>query len=180
MGETRNKVFIATSLDGFIADRNGKLDWLNLVKPDEDNDMGYGAFLKSVDAIIMGRKSFETVCGFDIEWPYSIPVFVLSNTLKIIPKNLEGRVEVIKGELKQLLTALYNRGFKSLYIDGGKTIQSFLKEDLLDELTVTTIPIILGGGSPLFSETPGELEFEHVKTEVFSGKVVQSTYKRKR
>jgi len=77
-----NSVFIATSLDGYIADRNGKIDWLNTIPNPDNNDMGYTEFTKGIDALLMGRKTFETVLGFDGDWPYNKPVFVLSNKLK--------------------------------------------------------------------------------------------------
>ncbi len=174
-----NIVFIAKSLDSYISDRNGKLDWLQKIPNHENNDMGYSDFIGNIDAIIMGRTTFETVCSFDIDWPYKIPVFVLSNTLKTIPEKFKDKAEFINGSPAKIVTELNQKGYNRLYIDGGKTIQSFLKEDLIDELIITTIPVLLGGGSSLFSDLPNELNFKHIKTQLFLNEIVQSHYKRK-
>jgi len=140
----RNSVYIATSLDGYIADKHGGIDWLDTVPNPEKSDMGYAKFNESIDAMVMGRNTFETVCGFDCEWPYNIPVFVLSNSLTKIPDDYEDKALLVNGELKDVVSGIHQRGLFSLYIDGGATVQSFLKEDLIDELIVTTIPVVLG------------------------------------
>jgi len=178
--DKRNIVFIAQSIDGYISDKNGGLDWLHSIPNPEKNDMGYSTFIEDVDAILMGRTTFETVCNFDIDWPYKIPVFVLSRTLKIIDKKYNNKVELIKGPLKEIIKEINQKEYNRLYIDGGTIIQGFLKEDLIDELIITTIPIILGGGSKLFSDLPKELKFEHINTQVYLGEIVQSHYVRKR
>jgi dihydrofolate reductase len=176
----KNSVFIATSIDGCIADRNGGIDWLNSISNPNNEDMGYIEFTKNIDALIMGRTTFETVCGFDLDWPYSKPVFVLSTTLNGIPDSHKGKAFLLKGTLKEILEQVYEKGYHRLYIDGGTTIQNFLKEDLIDEMVITTIPIVLGGGSPLFAELPKELKFELTETKTFLNQVSQSHYKRKR
>jgi dihydrofolate reductase len=176
--EKRNSVFIATSLDGFIADKNGGIDWLDSTPIPDNIDMGYGKFTSQIDALVMGRTTFETVCGFDIDWPYQKPVFVLSNNLDEIPENYKGKAHLVKGELTRILEQIYQQGFSRLYIDGGKTIQSFLKEDLIDDMVITTIPILLGGGTPLFSELTKELEFECTGSKVYLNKIVQNHFKR--
>lgn len=178
--KNENKVFIARSLDGYIADRDGGLDWLNTVPNPDHLDLGYENFLEGVDAIILGRTTFEVVCSFDMEWPYKIPVFVLSRTLSSVPDTLKDKAEVVNGPLPDILKQLHKKGFFRLYIDGGATIQSFLKEDLIDELIITIIPIMLGGGIPLFGELPSELEFEHVESVLYLDALVQDTYRRKR
>jgi len=86
----KNSVFIATSLDGYIADKTGAVDWLDLIPNPKQDDMGYFKFIKDIDALVMGRSSFETVLGFDVDWPYTVPVFVLSNSLNKVPENLVG------------------------------------------------------------------------------------------
>ena len=174
------KVFIARSLDGYIADKNGGLDWLNSVPNPDHLDLGYEKFIQSVDAIVMGRTSFETVCSFDVQWPYKIPVFVLSNSLESLPEVFKDKAEILKGSLKEILEQIHKKGSTRLYIDGGATIQNFLKEDLIDELIITTIPILLGGGAPLFGELPQELEFEHVESHLYLDALVQDSYRRKR
>ena len=172
----KNKVFIATSLDGFIADKKGGIDWLHSIPNPDNNDMGYEDFISQIDALVMGRTTFEIICGFDIEWPYQKPVFVLSNSLKYIPKEFESKAELINGSLKDILNKINNKGYNNLYIDGGRTIQSFLKEDLIDEMTITTIPYLLGGGIPLFSDLASILEFECFKSKIYLNKVVQNHF----
>jgi len=178
--EKKNKVFIATSLDGYIADKNGELDWLHSVPNPDHIDMGYEAFTSNIDAILMGRTTFETVCGFDEGWPYQKPVFVLSNTMTDIPKEFEDKAHLVKGQLKEVIHSINNKGYNRLYIDGGSTIRSFLNADMIDEMIITIIPILLGGGSPLFSESLKRLEFKCTDTKIFLGEVVQNHYKRKR
>ncbi|WP_424351606.1 dihydrofolate reductase family protein, partial [Lutimonas sp.] len=163
----KNSVFIATSLDGYIADQDGGIDWLHSIPNPDQIDMGYGEFMAQTDALIMGRTTFETVCGFDMDWPYKKPVFVLSNSMRSIPKAYEDKAALVKGSLKEILYKINAKGYRSLYIDGGRTIQSFLSEDLIDEMTITIIPILLGGGIPLFSKLPDSLTFECVDTKIY-------------
>ena len=178
--ETKNYVFIAKSLDGYIADKNGGIDYLSSVPNPENLDMGYTAFTEKIDAIVMGRNTFEIVLGFGIPWPYTKPVYVVSSTLKSLPEELNGKVEIVNGKLSDILKGIHDRGNTKLYIDGGTLIQSFLKEDLIDEMIISTIPILLGGGIPLFGDLPESLMWEHVKSEVFLEAITQDTYRRKR
>jgi len=175
-----NSVFIATSLDGYIADRNDGLDWLQSIPNPDNLDFGWSDFMDRIDALVMGRKTFEKVCSFDCDWPYTKPVFVLSNSLTSLPEEYEGKVELINGSLSGVLEAIHQKGYTRLYIDGGVTVQNFLKEDLIDEMIITLIPILLGGGAPLFGELPEHMEFEHVNTEVMLDAMVQSHYRRER
>lgn len=176
-----NKVFIARSLDGFIAGKNGEIDWLDMIPNPDQKDMGYHGFIEGIDAIVMGRGSFEIVLSFGEEqWPYKLPLFVLSTTLSKIPAHLEGKVEIINDQIPAVINYLHNKGYKNLYIDGGKTIHNFLKEDQIDELIITTIPIILGEGIPLFHNLPHRLEFEHVESKLLLDQLVQNHYRRKR
>ncbi|WP_031443267.1 dihydrofolate reductase family protein [Arenibacter algicola] len=177
--EKRNLVFIGASLDGYIADRNGGLNWLTAIPNPEQSDMGYTKFMGQVDALVMGRKTFETVCGFEGDWPYAKPIFIVSRTLDTIAEEYRDKAELVKGSLVQILEKIHNKGYHRLYIDGGVTIQNFLKEDLIDEITITTIPIVLGGGSALFSVLPKELEFTLVASKVFLDQLVQNHYIRK-
>lgn len=173
-----NIVFIATSLDGYIADKNGGLDWLQSVPNPDNIDMGFGPLMERVDALVMGRNTLDVVLSFGVEWPYSKPVFVLSNTLTQVPAGYEDKVFLVKGELKNIVQNLNEKGYKDLYIDGGKTIQSFLKEDLIDEMSITTIPVLLGGGSPLFGELGKMQSFKLVESQVHLDAIVQTTYQR--
>lgn len=175
-----NRVFIAASIDGYIADKDGSLDWLHSIDNPDQIDMGYAGFMNSIDALVMGRVSYETVRGFDIDWPYEKPVFVLSSTLTDVPDDLKGRVAFYSGNLTDILNDLKAKGFKNFYIDGGKTIQSFLKEDLIDEMVITIIPYVLGGGTLLFGDLKEKLKFQCIKSELFLDSVVQNTFVRKR
>jgi len=174
----KNSVFIATSLDGYIADKEGGSDCLHSVPNPDKIDMGYGEFIAQIDALVMGRKTFETVLSFGIDWPYQKPVFVLSNTLTEIPRKLKNKAFLVKGELKAVLRQIHKKGYPRLYIDGGKVIQGFLNEGLIDEMVITIIPTLLGSGVPLFSDLPDKLEFECVGSRIFLEKIVQHHFKR--
>ncbi|GAA4836852.1 dihydrofolate reductase family protein [Algivirga pacifica] len=174
--EKRNRVFIATSLDGYIADKDGGLDWLHAIPNPDNLDMGYTKFMGEIDAIVMGRVTFETVCSFGIDWPYQKPVFVLSNSLTEIPEKYRDKVHLVKGTLAEVLNTIHEQGYGTLYIDGGKTIQSFLKEDLIDDMIITTIPVLLGGGFSLFGELSSPLKFRCVGSEVFLDAIVQNHF----
>jgi len=175
----KNIVFIAKSLDGFIAGKNGELDWLHSIPNPDQDDMGFNALMDEIDAIVMGRTTYETVCGFGVEWPYKKQVFVLSSTLTSVLDKLEGKVTLIKGSPQEVLDQIHESGFFTLYIDGGRTIQSFLREDLIDELRITTIQILLGGGFPLFGELATPMQFEYVESKLFLDQLVQNHYRRK-
>jgi prepilin-type processing-associated H-X9-DG protein len=176
----KNIVFIARSLDGFIADKSGGLDWLHSIPNPDNNDMGFVDLMNEVDAVVMGRTTYETVIGFGGDWPYTKHVFVLSNMIKDLHEDLKDRVSLLQGELNAVLKKIHNNGYNTLYVDGGTTIQNFLKEDLIDELRITTIPIILGGGFPLFGELNEPMEFDHVESKVFLDQIVQDIYRRKK
>ncbi len=177
--EYSNYVFIAKSIDGYIADKNGGLDWLHSVPNPNHLDIGYSYFMDKIDAIVMGRKTFDVVRSFDIPWPYIKQVFVVSKSLKSLEEEYVGKVELVSGSLSEILKYIHSKGLQKLYIDGGTLIQSFLKEDLIDEMIISTIPILLGGGFPLFGELTKPMEFEHVKSEVFLKAITQDTYRRK-
>jgi dihydrofolate reductase len=175
-----NRVFIARSLDGYIADKNGGLDWLNSVPNPDQLDFGYSEFIKDIDALLMGRITFETVCAFDCDWPYKQKVFVLSTTLHSVPEAYKEKAEIVKGPVSEILGKINQKGFTNLYIDGAKTIQSFLRADLIDELIITTIPVLLGGGTSLFGELPAKMELEHLESKVYLNALVQDRYRRKK
>jgi dihydrofolate reductase len=174
-----NYVYIATSLDGYIATSEGGLDWLNVAPNPEQSDYGFAEFIAGIDAIVMGRNTFETVLSFGV-WPYDRPVFVLSDTLEEIPEGYAGKAELVSGDVEELVDDLGRRGYTNLYVDGGRTIQSFLEHDLIDEMIITRLPIVLGDGIPLFGEMAHRLNFRHVQTEVFNNALVKSRYVRDR
>ncbi len=170
-------VFIATSLDGFIARRNGELDWLpGSDGTPGDEDYGYKSFVDSIDALVLGRKTYELASSFP-EWPYTGKrVVVLSHryprTLHAISENAEGTALAPR----ELLSELESRGVRHVYVDGGTTIQSFLREGLIDELTITRIPILIGDGIPLFGSCGRDIRLRHLSTQAFSSGFVQCRY----
>ena len=171
-------VFIATSLDGYIARYNGKLDWLEVNSDrSKSEDFGYEAFIGSVDCVVMGRNTFEKVVSFDA-WPYhNKRVIVLSRNWKQIPDQFMDLAELYSGKPELLTVELQNQGVRRVYVDGGITIQSFLQKDLLTEITITTVPIILGKGLPLFGLTYGDLKLELLESKSFESGFVQSRYR---
>jgi dihydrofolate reductase len=174
-----NYVYIASSLDGFIATKDGGIDWLMEISNPDQSDYGYAEFNSGIDAIVMGRNTFEKVLTFD-SWPYDKPVFILSNSRDSVPDEIAGKAEIVKGDLKVLIDGLKKRGFHNLYIDGGRVIQSFLEEDLIDEMIITLVPILLGDGIPLFGKIKNSLKFSLLKTESFNETLVKSHYIRVR
>ena len=171
-------VYIGTSLDGFIARKNGDIDWLTHFANDEAI-RAYEEFMSRVDAIVIGKGTFEKVLTFP-SWPYEKKVFVLSTTIKQVPDNVRNKITVLSMEPKELLDYLLSKGFSSIYVDGGKVIQSFLKEDLIDELIISKVPVLIGSGIPLFDYLKADLQFKHIHTQVSSNGLVRSYYERER
>ena len=172
----KKSVFIATSLDGFIAREDGNLDWLMSVPSDPAEDYGYRMFMKDVDVIVMGRKTFQKALTF-AEWPYKkLKVFVLTSTLARPPEKLADEVEFLNVTPRGAIEGIEERGYKHVYIDGGLTIQRFLTEALIDEITLTRIPVLLGSGIPLFAGLARDIRLVHVTTRVFENGFVQSKY----
>ena len=166
-------VFIATSLDGFIARLDGALDWLPV---DGGEPHGYTEFMATVDGIVIGRKTFETVLTFDA-WPYGRkPVVVLSTRPSELTPPAGAVCEVMAGTPHEIVTRLTQRGMKHLYIDGGVTIQGFLEAGLIQHLTITRIPVLLGTGIPLFGSLSHDIRLEHVATRSYPSGMVQSEY----
>ena len=172
-----NTVYIAKSLDGYIAGPNGELDFLNIVPNPEGSDLGFVEFMSRVDALLMGRNTFEMVCSFDSDWPYDKPVFVWSTSLDRIEEQYADKAFLVKGNCEEVLSQTHAKGAQRLYIDGGRTIQSFLKEDLVDEMIIATIPILIGSGIPLFASLNKSFEFELIKSEVLLDQIIKSQYK---
>lgn len=175
---TKCSVFIATSLDGFISREDGSIDWLmkanTLASPGEDG--GYKSFISTVDGLVMGRHSYEQVLSFD-EWPYgNLPVVVMSSQAITIPEHLQAFVSATGEDSIALVSRLSEQGLKHLYIDGGVTIQGFLVNNLINELTITLIPILLGSGRSLFGPLKHDIELHHIDTRTFDGGFVQMKY----
>lgn len=175
----KNIIYAALSLDGFIADARGGVDWLMSIPNPENSDYGFARFMDSIDAVLMGRRTFEAVLSFKA-WPYEKPVYVLSETLQSLPAHLEGRASLISGPPRRIVEDLHARGLENLYIDGGRTIQGFLEADLIDEMVLTRVSRILGRGIPLFSPALPALDFKLVKTEKLNDYLVKNHYLRQR
>ena len=176
---TKCSVYVATSLDGFISRRDGSIDWLNDFNAyvPEGEDLGYALFMSSVDALVIGRNTFEQVLTFGT-WPYGdTPVVVLSRRLKSLPGDLPDSVSLSADEPEKLIQRLSAKGLKHLYVDGGLTIQSFLASGLIDEITITVIPILLGTGKPLFGSLSADVAIELVESQAFEFGFVQSKYR---
>ena len=171
-------VFIATSLDGFIARANGDLDWLTGAESSTtEQDYGYQEFMDTVDIIVLGRNTFELVLTFD-SWPYSgKKVVVLSSKPSAVPPHLVDDVEWVSLPPKRLVEQLAAQGSTHLYADGGKTIQGFLRAGLIDELTITRVPILIGTGVPLFGPLDYDVRLTHTVTRQFENGFVQSKYR---
>lgn len=178
-------VFIATSLDGFIARSDGRLDWLPGADPDSPpmpaEDHGYDTFMARIDALVMGRATFQKGLTFP-QWPYGDKrVVVLSRTLREsdIPEGRRGNVTVHPGPVLELARQLEGQGVRGVYVDGGQTIQSFLRAGLIDELIITRIPVLIGSGLPLFGVLDADFPLLHIETKVFEGSgFVQSVYRK--
>ncbi len=173
------QVFIATSLDGYIARTDGSLDWLdaaNATVPTGE-DCGYAEFMVEIDALVMGRNTYDKVLTFGF-WPYGEKrVFVLSSRDVPIAPELRDRVSVERGEPAELVERLSASGFVRIYLDGGKTIQRFLAADCVDELTLTTIPVLLGSGISLFGRGEADLRLQLVASRSWTFGFVQSRWR---
>ncbi|HEN8800277.1 TPA: dihydrofolate reductase [Pseudomonas putida] len=168
-------VFIATSLDGFIAREDGNIDWL-LGATQSTDDHGYAAFMAGIDTLVMGRGTFDKVSSFDT-WPYpDTRVVVVSTKLQALPAIPSAQVELHPGPIPALLEHLQASGATSIYVDGGKLIQGFLREGLISELTITRIPVLLGQGIALFGELMRDVPLQHLRTTSYASGFVQSTY----
>lgn len=170
----KTTAYIGTSLDGFIARKDGAIDWLVQFENHEINQ-SYTEFISEIDAMVIGRGTFEKVLTFPF-WPYEQQVFVLSNHTYQIPDSLKEKVILLSMEPKVLLGYLSEKEYSNICIDGGNVIQSFLKENLIDELIITKVPILIGSGIPLFGQLDTDLLFKHIHTNVYSNGLVKSQY----
>ena len=168
----RASVFVGISLDGFIARLNGEFDFL---PPGGGEPHGYDEFMATVDALVIGRKTFETVLKFDT-WPYGEkPVFVLS-TRALAPVPRGAVVEHMSGDPSEIAAHLDARGIRHVYVDGGITIQRFLQAGLIQRLIITRVPVLIGNGIPLFGTLQSDVRLRHVATRHFPSGLVQSEY----
>lgn len=164
------RVFIGTSLDGFIARPDGDLEWLN-VRAEHAGDTGYDAFMAGIDTIVMGRNTYEKTLTFGF-WPYEgLRVLVLSTHLSTDDANI-----TVAPTLPVLLRELHAGGASNVYVDGGQLVQTFLREGLIHQLTITTAPVLLGQGIPLFGPLDRDVELTLSSSRALGGGFVQSTY----
>ncbi|WP_416049529.1 dihydrofolate reductase family protein [Cupriavidus basilensis] len=170
-------VFIATSLDGFIARPNGDIGWL-LARDNPAEDHGYLDFIADKGAIVMGRGCFEKVVTMG-EWAYDRPVLVLSRQLagKPVPEALQGKVRFSDRTPKDAMAQLAAEGVNRVYVDGGQLVQSFLRDGLIADLVVTTVPVLIGAGRPLFGALSQDVNLTLVSSRRFPSGLVQSTYR---
>ena len=165
-------VFVGPSVDGFLARRDGRYDFL---PAGGGEPHGYDEFMATVDALVIGRNTYEVVLKLP-EWPYgSKPVFVLS-TRALAPFPAGAVVERLSGEPAEIAARLDARGIRHAYVDGGETIQRFLRAGLIQRLIVTRVPVLIGEGIPLFGVTGRDIRLRHVATRPYASGLVQSEY----
>lgn len=174
---TTAHVFIATSLDGFIARPDGDIDWL-LQRDDQTEDHGYSAFIADKDVIVMGRGSYEKVRTFE-SWFYDLPVVVLSEQLadSPVPEALEGKLRFSNLAPREVMAELEGQGMHRVYVDGGQLVQSFLRDGLVADMVITTVPVLIGSGRPLFGGLAQDVDLKLVSSRCFPSGLVQSTYR---
>jgi dihydrofolate reductase len=167
----RASVFVGVSLDGFIARPDGAFDFL----PENPEPHGFEEFFASVDALVMGRKTYETALGFG-SWPYrSKPVFVLSN--RPLGPTPEGAViERLSGTPQEIMAQLAKRGVRHVYLDGGQTVQAFLRAGVIDQIIITRVPVLIGSGISIFGPLTRDIPLRHIATRQYPSGLVQSEY----
>jgi dihydrofolate reductase len=165
-------VFVGTSVDGFIARPNGDLDFL---PAGGGEPHGYTEFMATVDALVIGRKTFETVLAFP-EWPYGQKRVVVLSSHPLDFSKVRGTVEQMSGSPAELVAKLSARGIQHIYVDGGVIIQNFLRAGQIQRLTITRVPVLIGQGIPLFSTLPKDIRLRHLATHQYPGGLVKTDY----
>ena len=171
----QGSVYVAISLDGFIARRDGNLDWLMSADPGE-GDFGFDEFLSSVDALAMGRNTFDFVLGAG-EWPYGEkPVFVMTHRDLDLPVGFPGRVETFAGSPETFAIECDRRGIEKVYVDGGETVQAFIRAGLVTRIVTTRLPTLIGSGIPLFGPVDEDVNLRLVESRAFENGWIQDEY----
>ena len=166
-------VFVGTSVDGFIARIDGRFDFLG---GDDTEPHGYEEFFASVDAVVMGRNTFDVVAAFPA-WPYGEKrVVVLSSKPVDLSPGRGAKLEQMSGEPGEIVAKLAATGAHHLYVDGGITAQRFLNARLVDRITITRVPVLIGTGIPLFGVVPRDISLRHIHTQTYRGGLVKSEY----
>jgi dihydrofolate reductase len=165
-------VFVGTSVDGFIARPDGTFDFLD---EGGGEPHGYEEFFATVDALVIGRHTFETVLAFP-EWPYGDKRVVVLSSRPLDLSGVRGKVEQMSGSPAEIVSRMAATGAHHLYVDGGITVQRFLREGLVDRLVISRVPVLIGQGIPLFGVLPHDVRLRHVATRSYPGGLVQSEY----
>jgi len=166
-------VFIGTSVDGFIARPDGALDFL---PPDGGEPHGYTEFFATVDALVIGRKTFETVLQFP-EWPYGKKPVVVLSTRPLDLSQVPGSIVQMQGSPREIVAKLESQGFHHIYVDGGITVQRFLREALIQRMIITRVPVLIGQGISLFGTLANDIRLEHVHTQSYASGLVKTEYR---
>jgi dihydrofolate reductase len=181
------RLFIAATLDGFIARENGSLDWLDEIgaqlqapeqKEESAPDGGYGAFVAEIDVVVMGRTTYEEILGFGVDWPYAkCTSYVVTSDENYKTKTPDTFVfnTVDSAAIAQLKSVSKRNVW---LVGGGRLISAFMTHDAIDEMTVSIASIVLGSGIRLFPESPKENKFDLIKTEQYGPKMVNLTYRK--
>ena len=178
-------VYIATSADGYIATNEGDVSWLHSAgNPDADMsqnpDMGFYTFIASIDCMVMGRKCMDAISSFNLtpeQWPYGdTKIYVLSDSIKEPPENLRGKVEMYSGDITKLINQLEDKGYQHAYVDGGTTITAFINLELINEMTITKAPVLLGEGIPLFGKVNKSIKLINSEVIAFPNDFIQVRY----
>jgi dihydrofolate reductase len=171
-------VFVGVSLDGFIARANGDLDWLMGEGGGDASEYGYDEFIAGIDAIVMGRKTFEKGMTFDT-WYYGTKRVVVLSSRPLDLSTAQARgavVEQMAGSPAEIVSKLAASGARHLYVDGGITIQQFLRVGLIRRFIISRLPVLIGEGIPLFGSLPRDIRLCHIATRAYPGGMVQSEY----
>jgi dihydrofolate reductase len=173
MPDLKTSAFVGVSLDGFIARPNGEFDFL---PAGGGEPHGYDEFIATVDVIVIGRKTFETVLSLP-EWPYATKRVVVLSSRTLDLSALRGRpVERMAGTPAEIVAKLAAQGARHLYVDGGITIQNFLRAGLIQSITITRVPVLIGSGIPLFGPLPQDFRLHHISTQAYPSGLVKSEY----
>ncbi|MBL1420808.1 MAG: dihydrofolate reductase family protein [Alphaproteobacteria bacterium] len=174
---TTGHIFIATSLDGFVARNDHQLDWLMKQKT-QGEEHGYETFIEDIDVIVMGKGSYQNVLSFG-DWPYKKPVMVMSKSLNQadIPTNLKDKVTLTTFTPPALMQNLQKLGYNRAYIDGGKVVQSFIQDGLVNDIILTLVPILIGSGKRLFGDISNDIDLQLIASKNFPSGLIQTHYK---
>jgi dihydrofolate reductase len=170
----RVSVFLAVSLDGFIAREDGGIDWLTRIEDPGGEDYGFAAFFNTVDAIIMGRNTYDLALTFDA-WHYGDKRIIVLTHRPLSPKHNE---TAYAGSLSDLIATMGREGVRRIYLDGGQTVREGLAAGLVDDMTLTLIPTLLGRGIPLFGAEVPESMWKLAGSRSFANGLVQVRYER--